>query len=117
MQKHSENCLNIGISKRKKVFAKNQNKYKGEKESNNNLNNIESGINTDNIQNNDNINLDNDEGTNFEVNNNQLVYLDNNIIDKANKCCKASEINKLIFNVYKDNKELLSKSKIFSRIF
>ena len=117
LQEHSENCLNIGISKRKEVFGKNQNKYKGEKESNNNLNNIESGINTDNIQNNDNINLDNDDGTNLEVNNNQLIYLDNNIIDKANKCCNASEIDNLIFNVCKKNKELLSKSKIFSRTF
>ena len=43
--------------------------------------------------------------------------MDNNIIDKANKCSKASEIDMIIFNVCKNNKELLSKSKIFSRTF
>ena len=39
------------------------------------------------------------------------------IMDKTNKCSKASEIDSLIYNVCKNNKTLLSKSKIFSRTF
>ena len=46
-----------------------------------------------------------------------MLFLDSNIIDKANKCSNSSEVDKLVFNVCKNNKELLSKSKIFVRTF
>ena len=47
--------------------------------------------------------LDNNNNLNIEEMNNQLLFLDSNIIDKVNKCTKASEVDKLVFNVCKNN--------------
>ena len=50
-----------------------------------------------------NIILDDNNGIKLEEINNQLLFLDSNIIDKVNKCTKASEVDKLVFNVCKNN--------------
>ena len=60
--------------------------------------------------------LDNNNNPNIKMNN-QLLFLDSNIIVKANKCTKATEVDKLVFNICKNIKEFLSKSKLFERTF
>ena len=57
---------------------------------------------------------------NFENTNNNLFYLESNMIEKANKYNKTSEIDKIILDALKNNKGLLPNTKIFwelSRIY
>ena len=104
----------------KKKLGSDKKDNEAEKESFNNVKHQDTDKNksivSENKQKFNNIMLDNNNNPNIKMNN-QLLFLDSNIIDKANKCTKASEIDKLVFNVCKNNKELLSKSKMFVRNF
>ena len=62
-------------------------------------------------------NEDNENIEDEKEDNKEIFILDNNLVQIANKCKSSEEIDILILNYCKQNKNILSKQKIFIRTF